>query len=127
MRRYKKTERRSYPRIEHALPIKIAADGYDFITSTQNVSAVGAYCNLEKYLPPFTKIAVKVTLPTLIRGKLENVDVECRGVIVRADDAKKGGFNIAIFFNGIKDNQRKKISQYINQFLPKIPAGHQRI
>ena len=32
---------------------------------------------------------------------------------------KKGGFNIAVFFNGIKENQRKKIAQYINQFLPK--------
>ena len=119
MIKYNKTERRRYPRIEKALPIKIAADGYDFATSTQNVSCIGAYCHLDKYIPPFTKIAVRVTLPIVTGDGVKNVDVECRRVIVRTEDEKRGGFNIAIFFNGIKDSQRKKISQYINQFLPK--------
>ena len=113
----KKTERRQYPRIEQTLPLKIAADGYGFATSTQNVSCVGAYCHLDKYIPPFTKLAIKVTLPIANGKKKENVDVECNGVIVRTEDVAKGGFNIAIFFNRIKDNQRKRISRYINQFL----------
>ncbi len=115
----KKTERRQYPRIEQELPLKIAADGYDFATSTQNVSCVGAYCHLDKYIPPFTKIAVKVTLPIMVDARMKNIEVECNGVVVRTEDEKKGGFNIAIFFNGIKESQRKKIAQYINQFLPK--------
>jgi len=115
----KKTERRQYPRIEQELPLKIAADGYDFITNTQNVSCVGAYCHLHKYIPPFTKIAVKVSLPTTVGRRIKNIEVECKGVVVRSEDEKKGGFNIAIFFNGIKESQRKKIAQYINQFLPK--------
>jgi hypothetical protein len=118
MIRHSQKERRRYPRIEQALPIKIVANGYDFATSTQNVSCIGAYCHLDKYIPPFTKIAVKVTLPLTTGNRIGNVDVECNGVIVRTEDDKSGGFNVAIFFNGIKDNQRKKISQYINQFLP---------
>jgi c-di-GMP-binding flagellar brake protein YcgR len=115
----KKTERRQYPRIEQTLPLKIAADGYDFATSTQNVSCVGAYCHLDKYIPPFTKIAVKVTLPVMVGRSLKNIAVECHGVVIRTKDEKKGGFNIAVFFNGIKESQRKKIAQYINRFLPK--------
>jgi len=115
----KKTERRQYPRIEQTLPLKIAADGYHFATTTENVSCVGAYCHLDKYIPPFTKIAVKVTLPVIARGIIKDVEVECNGVIVRTKDEKKGGFNIAVFFNEIKENQRKKIAQYINQILPK--------
>ncbi len=115
----KKTERRQFPRISQTLPLRIAANGYDFATNTQNVSCVGAYCHLDKYIPPFTKIAVKVTLPTMVSGRMKNIDVECNGVIVRTEDENKGGFNIAVFFNGIKGSQRKKISQYINQFLPK--------
>jgi len=115
----KKVERRQYPRIKQALPLKIAADGYHFATSTDNVSCVGAYCHLDKYIPPFTKIAVKVILPVMADGRIKNIEVECTGVVVRTEDEKKGGFNIALFFNEIKESQRKKIAQYVNQFLPK--------
>lgn len=113
------TERRQYPRIKQALPLEIAANGYGFATNTQNVSCVGAYCHLDKYIPPFTKIAVKLVLPTMIGGRMRHIDVECNGVVVRTEDEKKGGFNIALFFNSIKESQRKKIAQYIAQFLPK--------
>lgn len=119
---YNQAERRRYPRIEKVLPIKIVADGYDFATCTQNVSCTGAYCHLDKYMPPFTKIAVRVTLPIADGDSLKTMDVECTGVIVRTEDDQKGGFNSAIFFNGIKAHQRKKISQYINQFLPPDPS-----
>ncbi|MFH0913189.1 MAG: PilZ domain-containing protein [Candidatus Omnitrophota bacterium] len=112
-----KTERRLYPRIEQTLPINIIANGYDFATSTKNVSCIGAYCHLDKYIPPFTKLAIKVTLPIASGNRKKNVDVECSGVIVRTEDVANGGFNIAIFFNRINDSQRKKISQYISQFL----------
>lgn len=119
-------DRRRYPRIERALSLKIAADGYDFATCTQNLSCIGAYCHLDKYIPPFTKIAVRLTLPIMDNGKIKGVNVECKGVIVRTEDERQGGFNMAIFFNGIEDNQRRKISQYINQFLPKNSSGPKR-
>lgn len=115
MTRSIKAERRLHPRIEKPLPFKVAANGYDFATSTRNLSCVGAYCHIGKYIPPFTKIAVKVTLPN---DRSKPYEVECKGVIVRTEDEKTGGFNIAIFFNEIRDNQRLKISRYINQFLP---------
>ena len=115
----KGSERRQYPRIDQKLPIKIAADGYDFMTSTRNVSCVGAYCHLDKYIPPFTKIAVKLSLPVMSQGKMQNIEVGCNGVIVRSEDEKNGGFNIAVFFNHITESQRKKIAQYVSQFLPK--------
>lgn len=119
MPRQTSKERRLHPRIAHTLPINLAANGYDFKTSTQNVSCTGAYCCVSKYIPPFTKIAVKMTLPVLTKNKKEEFNVDCKGVIVRTEDENHGGFNIAIFFNDLKDSQRKKISQYINQFLPK--------
>jgi len=120
MTTHKKSERRQYPRIEHRLPFKVAANGYDFSTSTLNVSCIGAYCHINKYIPPFTKVIVKLTLPLPTRNGNKNYDIECKGVVVRSEDENKGGFNIAIFFNEIGDPQRHKISQYINQFLPKV-------
>jgi c-di-GMP-binding flagellar brake protein YcgR len=112
-------ERRQYPRINRALPLKIQANGYRFATNTENVSCVGAYCHLDKYIPPFTKIAVKLVLPVKSGKSIKTVNVDCNGVVVRSEDEKNGGFNIALFFNEIKESQRKRISQYINQFLPK--------
>jgi hypothetical protein len=112
-------DRRLYPRVEHAMPVKIAANGYGFATSTQNISCLGAYCYIPKYVPPFTKVMVKLALPVYHGSQKRNCYVECKGVIVRTEDRQKEGFNVAIFFNQINEEQRKKISQYLNQLLPK--------
>jgi len=110
-------ERRLHPRLNHKLPLNLGINGYDFSTSTHNLSSVGAYCHIDKYMPPFTKIYVKLSLPN--KGKAgKNTIVECSGVVVRTEDEAKGGFNLAIFFNQIRQEQRKKIAQYISQFLP---------
>jgi len=110
-------ERRLHPRLEHKLPLNLAINGYDFSTSTHNISSVGAYCHLDKYMPPFTKICVKLSLPNKAKAG-KNTIVECKGVVVRSEDETKGGFNLAIFFNEIRNDQRKKIAQYVSQFLP---------
>jgi len=112
------TERRRYPRIKHSLPVNIEANGYDFSTTTQNISCLGAYCRIDKYVPPFTRVAVRMVLPIANTSQNKDCQVDCKGVIVRTEDEADGGFNIAIYFNEIKDSQRRKISQYINQFLP---------
>ena len=111
-------ERRIHPRLNQKLPFKVGANGYNFSTITQNISCVGAYCKIKKYIPPFTKVKVKLTFPMESRLGKSDYTMDCEGVIVRTEDEKKGGFNIAIFFNTIKDIQREKISQYINQFVP---------
>jgi len=114
-----KSERREYPRAALELAVNIAANGYAFSTNTQNLSCVGAYCHLTKYIPPFTKVAVKIALPIANNSRFADNNIECKGVIVRTEDDKAEGFNSAIFFNEIKNSQRKKISQYISQFLSK--------
>ncbi|MCX5697184.1 MAG: PilZ domain-containing protein [Candidatus Omnitrophica bacterium] len=119
MNKILKSERRIHPRIDHTLPIKLAVNGYDFSTTTQNISCLGAYCRVEKYVPPFTRLAVRMSLPVVEADSARKLDIECKGVIVRSEDAPDGGFNIAVFFNQINNSQRQKISQYISQFLPK--------
>lgn len=112
-------ERRVSPRLSQELPFRVGANGYNFATSTQNISCAGAYCKIKKYIPPFTKVKVKLTLPMKTRLGKSSYTMDCEGVIVRTEDEEKGDFNIAIFFNAIKDDQRKKISKYIDQFIPK--------
>ena len=119
MKRLSKKERRLHPRLAHNLPLKVAANGYDFSTTTENISCVGAYCRINKYVPPFTRVMIKLDLPVNDAEGNSKYQLDCKGVIVRSEDDSSGGFNIAIFFNAIKDDQRKKISQYISQFIPK--------
>lgn len=115
----RKNERRLHPRIKQRLPFRIAANGYDLMTTTDDISCLGAYCNINKYIPPFTKIAVKMSIAVVTEdGKRQDYVIECNGVIVRVTDDSKGGFNIAIFFNRINDTQRKVISSYVSQFMP---------
>lgn len=114
----KAKERREYPRVDLKLPVKVVANGFDFSTTTQNISCVGTYCRITKYVPPFTRVAIKMKLPISENRQTKDYNVECKGVIVRSEDETGGGFNIAVFFNEIKDNQRKIISKYIKQFIP---------
>ncbi|MBU4345788.1 MAG: PilZ domain-containing protein [Candidatus Omnitrophica bacterium] len=128
MKKRSAAERRQHPRVETSLGFNVVANGYDFITNTQNISCVGAYCHVDKYIPPFTRVAVKLALPVANNGRGgENCDIECKGVIVRTEDGKEGGFNIAIFFNQIQNDQRKKITEYINQFFPNNPSAIKRL
>ena len=109
-------ERRVHPRLAHKLPLNLAVNGYDFSTVSHNISSVGAYCHLDKYMPPFTKISVKLSLPNKGQAGKSTI-VECKGVVVRTEDDTSGGFNLAIFFNQMRQDQRKKIAMYISQFL----------
>lgn len=113
-KRILKTERRQYPRLEKRLPVRVAANGYDFLTNTENISCAGAYCHVAKYIPPFTKVTVRLQLP-LAADEKKDYNIECKGVVVRSQDEERGGFNIAIFFNEINETQRNRVSQYINQ------------
>ena len=119
-------ERRQHPRLDKKLPVDVAANGYSFATFTQNISCLGAYCHITKYIPPFTKVAIKLELPIVGKSGQKDSNVDCKGVVVRAEDADSGGFNIAIFFNDIKDSQCHKISHYISQFLPQDSCGPAR-
>jgi DeoR/GlpR family transcriptional regulator of sugar metabolism len=64
-------------------------------------------------------VLVKLTLPVAADSGNKNYNVECKGVVVRSEDESSGGFNIAVFFNEINGEEKKKISEYVAQFLPK--------
>ncbi|MDO8662705.1 MAG: PilZ domain-containing protein [Candidatus Omnitrophota bacterium] len=115
-------ERRVHPRLQQNLPFKVAANGYDFSTTTENISCLGAYCQINKYIPPFTRVSIKLTLPIRAKESDKHCTIDCQGTIVRTEDKDKDNFNIAIFFSRINNSQRKIITEYINQFLPQDPA-----
>lgn len=110
-------ERRRHPRIKKELPLKIKTDGYGLATQTENLSCIGAYCSVDKYIPPLTKLSIVLLLPLKEKNKNTHSRVQCKGVVVRTEDKQPSGFNVAIYFNEISQRDKKKISKYINQYI----------
>lgn len=110
--RSERSERRSHPRLITALPLRIKTAEFDITTSTRDISCVGAYCQIDKYLPPMTKLDIAMVLNNQPAG----VRVKCKGVVVRSEP-NENKFNIAIFFNDIAETEKEKISKFIKNLL----------
>jgi len=121
MRKHSNQERRRSPRIRKSIPLKISGDDFDVVTETENISSYGAYCRVNKYIAPMTKLKSVVLLPARQGNKTITKKVECTGVIVRAENIpdKHNWFNVAIFFSDISNKDRQKIIDYVNQHLDK--------
>lgn len=106
-------EKRRHPRLRKSLPLKIRKAEFDIFTETKNISASGAYCSIDRYLAPYTKLAIQLFLPS--KRKTEQID--CKGVIVRTEENLNNTYNIAIYFNEIKKSAQRKISRYVDYNL----------
>jgi len=109
-------ERRKHPRLKEILPLKIREAEFDISTETKNISASGAYCSVDRFLAPHTKLAIQLLLP-FEREKPKQIN--CKGIIVRTEKNLNNTYNIAIFFNEIKRSDQIKISQYVSSHLKK--------
>ncbi len=114
-------EKRQYPRLEKQLPVKIATNTADLVAQTKNLSCNGAYCTFNKELPLMTKLKVTILLPQK-KNKIpqKSIKVQCVGIIVRTteiSEKEKRLYNTAIFFEQIRDREREKLQDYINQLI----------
>lgn len=114
---YNSQERRKFPRLKKELPLTIKTQEYDLISQTKNISCVGAYCWVDKYIAPLTKLSIMLVLPIKKRNQDCQSKVHCKGVVVRTEEDRPSGFNVAIYFNEINQQDKEKISQYINQHI----------
>ncbi len=78
-------ERREHPRLTSNIPVKLFCGDRDTVTETKNVSRTGAYCQVNKYIEPMTKLKVCLLLPFKRNGKVITKKVLCAGVVVRAE------------------------------------------
>lgn len=115
-------ERRRYPRIEKVLTCRVKGDGFDIVTETINVSGIGAYCAVNKYIAPMTKLKINLVLPSY-RYLNNSTKISCQGTVVRTepDDQKfSDKYNIAIYFNQISPASLKKIATFVKSQIPII-------
>ncbi|MCK5260521.1 MAG: PilZ domain-containing protein, partial [Candidatus Omnitrophica bacterium] len=78
-------ERREDPRLENNIPVKICQDGGDIVTETQNVSRSGAYCRVNQYIEPMTKLKIHLLLSFSKNEKSVTKKISCEGVVVRSE------------------------------------------
>lgn len=110
-------ERRRFPRADKNLAIKIKDKAVDFVTETKNISCIGAYCQIENYLPILTKLKITLLVPNA-KGPRH---ITCEGTIVRIerspDPVENNKYNIAIYFNKIGKGDMKLIDRYVKSNL----------
>ena len=112
-------EKRSMPRIEEKLPIKIAEGDYRAVVETKNISASGVYFTTEKPIPLMSKVLITLLLPNS-PGK--NTKIECNGTVVRVlpmSDRDSALYETAIFFDDITEKTKAIISRHIKKALSK--------
>jgi hypothetical protein len=117
-------ERRKFPRVNKNLPIKLSDHEFDILTETKNISANGAYCPVDRPLALMTKLDI-VLLVAIPRNKSKVLKkIKCHGVVVRNEyvsanngDNGKYHYRAAIYFNDLKERDRKVLSSYINSLL----------
>ena len=111
-------ERRRFPRLESELPIKIQDDSYNIITETKNISANGAFCKIRQNIDLMTKLDIVLLVPFIKNTHRLVKKIRCRGVVVRREfDSTNNIYSIGIFFNEIKETDRKKLIAYVNSKL----------
>jgi hypothetical protein len=115
-------ERRKSPRAFGNVPLKIAHEEGDIVTETVNISRSGAYCCVDRYVEPMTKMKINLLLPLKKGGRSLTKKVACGGVVVRTEPAeKKGLYNIAIFFSDISQRDAEVISDYVEEYINRVP------
>jgi len=114
------TDRRRAPRVNRNISLRLTQQEFDSITETKNLSCNGTYCSISKYIEPLTKLKILLLLPNVDKkGKNKTHKIKCNGIVVRTEESgdSKKPYNVAIYFNEIKEKDKEKISLYVNHHL----------
>lgn len=110
-------EKRKFPRIGKAVPLKLSGLEDDILTETRNVSGSGAYCAINKPVAEMTKLDIVMLVP-IRKNKIKGIKkINCKGVVVRNQfmpDDQKRPYHIGIYFNEMKDSDRQILLSYLN-------------
>ena len=113
-------ERRQHPRLQKLIPLKVQADSFDLAAQTHNISLSGICCQVDKSIELMSNVTLLLVLPVKrAHDKAGTKQVHCKGVVVRVEEAKeaKGKFDIAVFFNDLKESDANAIREYIESHL----------
>lgn len=99
------------------LQFKLKTEDFDVLTETINLSPLGVYCQVNKHIPLMTSLKMVLALPHDDEEKESDYYVETNGVVVRVEEVLSEAdvssvYNIAIYFNEIKESDKEKLANY---------------
>jgi len=110
-------ERRKAPRSAESLPLAVTEGDVSVQAKMQNLSAAGMYCTMDRFIPPMTKLDLKLELT----GSARPAKIRCVAVVVRVEPSVTDGevmrYNTALFFTDLAERDRKAISQFVERRL----------
>ena len=110
-------ERRQAPRVTERVWLALRGEATDLRAETKNLSTIGAYCVLDRFLSPMTKLQLEFELPNGAR----RVRIRVEGAVVRVepivDSAERGRYHVGIYFTEMSDQDRAAISRFVRQQL----------
>jgi len=114
----KDSERRKNPRLSNSIPLKIFLGDGEISTDTVNISRSGAYCIVNQYIEPMTKLNINLMVPVRNNDKFVSKNISCEGVVVRIEKCDNENFhNVAIFFNDIAQKDAENIADYVSSYI----------
>jgi len=115
----KNFEKRVNQRYNVKLPLSVGTERFQFESITKNISCSGVYCKIDFFLSLMTKLEVKMNFSVVEDNKKVEKTFTANAVIVRIDpEYDQPGceeYHVALFFMGLKDENRDTISLYIQQ------------
>ena len=106
-------ERRQAPRVDERVAIAISSDGQAIQAETENLSTSGAYCVLDRFIAPMTKLELAFELPNGAR----RTRIQGTGVVVRVEprisERAQSQYYVAIFFSEMSERHRAAISKFV--------------
>jgi hypothetical protein len=119
--RLMRRERRGASRVAQRISLGLTDRGLAVAAETKNLSATGAYCTVDQFIAPMTKLELDVELPDGSRRDR----IRCTGVVVRVQPAivspERGRYEIAIFFSDLSERDRAAIERFVRQRLAAAP------
>ena len=87
----------SAPRFPLHLSASVKADGAAYAALTENISANGVLFAMDRDVPVGSIVDFTILLPAEVVGARQNVQIDCRGRVVRSfDDRGRRGVGVVI-------------------------------
>ena len=113
----KNSERRVDKRFDVELPLEIGGTDFKIETATKNISSSGIYCQVDRFVPVMTKLALDMSIPLIENKQKIEKKFNCKAVVVRIKpkpSIEEGkAYQLGLFFVDIKDKDRQIINRYL--------------
>ena len=115
----KRIENRTHTRQRAKIPVSLKGTVQDNIQAqTLNMSEGGAYCTINYFISPMTKMMVTLILPLHKRnGDVYDETIKCEAVVVHINPEKESkktkNYEVGLWFSDLKNSDKKTIKLYL--------------